>query len=137
MQREKLYCNWQRNRDAHSLRCSRRSPTLLKPTEARIREALKNNPPPEVQGANYVYIEGCVGQFPEKVIFEAVTYKDDWSESSRTYYESESLARAKTVRVVFSDVKEVEAKVAITAKNEMLTLEEATKGANVKMTEFP
>ena len=110
-------------------------PDSFEAYRSQIREALKNNPPPEVQGANYVYIEGCVGQFPEKVIFEAVTYKDDWSESSRTYYEAK-VSPGENGEVVFSDVKEVEAKVAITAKNEMLTLEETAKGANVKMTEF-
>ena len=100
-----------------------------------IREALSKNPPAEVQNANYCYIEGCVGNFPEKVIFEAITWDEDYSERSRKYYEA-IVSLTDNDDVLFTDVKEVEIKAAITAKNEMQQLSESCNSDNIKMTDF-
>lgn len=100
-----------------------------------IRTALSENPPAELQGANYCYIEGCVGDFPEKVILESVTYDEDSGKSVRKYHEAKVMLDENN-SVVFSDVKEVEIKAAITAKNEMVQLSESNKSDNIKMTDF-
>ena len=100
-----------------------------------IRQALDERPPAEVQNASHCWIEGCVGQFPEKVIFEAVTYDDDSGKHTRKYYEAK-VALDETENVVFTEVKEVEIKAAITAKNEMAELSETNKPENIKQEEF-
>ena len=100
-----------------------------------IREALRERPPAEVQNASHCWIEGCLGQFPEKVIFESVTYDDDTGKHTRKYYEAK-VALDETENVVFTEVKEVEIKAAITAKNEMAQLSETNKPENIKQEEF-
>ena len=100
-----------------------------------IRQALSERPPAEVQNASHCWIEGCIGQFPEKVIFEAVTYDDDSGKHTRKYYEAK-VALDETENVVFTEVKEVEIKAAITAKNEMAELSESNKLENIKQEEF-
>ena len=98
-----------------------------------IREALSNNPPPEIADADSCYIEGCVGQFPEKVIVEAHWW--DKEKPSPKYIEAK-VTQGDNDAVLFTDVKEVEAKVAITAKNEMQQLLESCHPDNIKMTDF-
>ena len=100
-----------------------------------IRTALSENPPQELQSANYCYIEGCIGDFPEKVILESVTYDEESMKSLRKYYEAKVMLDENN-SVAFSDVKEVEIKAAITAKNEMIQLSENYKPDNIKMTNF-
>ena len=100
-----------------------------------IREALRERPPAEVQNANHCWIEGCIGEFPEKAIFEAVTYDDESGKHTRKYYEAK-VALDETEYVVFTEVKEVEIKAAITAKNEMAELLETNKPENIKQEEF-
>ena len=100
-----------------------------------IREALRQNPPTEVQGANHLWIEGCIGDAPEKVIFEAVTYDDDTGEVTREYYQA-NVALAENNNVIFSDVQKVEIQAAITAKNEMAQLAESNPSENIVKTEF-
>lgn len=100
-----------------------------------IREALRQNPPAEVQGANHLWIEGCIGDAPEKVIFEAVTYNDDTGEVTREYYQA-NVALAENNQVIFSDVQKVEIQAAITAKNEMTQLAESNQSENIVKTEF-
>ena len=98
-----------------------------------IRSALKENPPTEIADADSCYIEGCVGEFPEKVIFEAYWWDKD--KPSPKYYEAK-VSPADNGDVLFSDVKEIEIKAAITAKNEMQQLSESYNPDNIKMTEF-
>ena len=99
-----------------------------------IREALQQNPPPEVQGANHLWIEGCIGEAPEKVVFEAVTYEDS-GEVTRDYYQA-NVALAENNKVIFSDVQKVEIQAAVTAKNEMAELAESNQSENIVKTEF-
>ena len=97
-----------------------------------IRTALQESPPTEIQGADYCYIEGCIGDFPEKVIFEAIWWD---SEKSPKYFQADvSLGENQTV--LFSNVTEVEIKAAITAKNEMRKLEASDTAKNKKFVEF-
>ena len=98
-----------------------------------IRSALKENPPTEIADADSCYIEGCVGDFPEKVIFEAYWWDKD--KPSPKYYEAK-VSPTDTGDVLFSEVKEIEIKAAITAKNEMQQLSESYNPDNIKMTEF-
>lgn len=101
-----------------------------------IREALRSNPPTEVQGANHVWIEGCIGEAPEKVVFEAVTYNDDdYGKSTREYFQA-NVTFTETDQVIFSDVKKVNIKAAITAKNEMEQLADSNKPENIKKSKF-
>ena len=93
-------------------------PGSFREYQSQIRDALSDSPPTEIQGADYCYIEGCIGAFPEKVIFEAIW----WDEKRETKYFQADVSLGENNNVVFSNVQEVEIKAAITAKNEMLKL---------------
>ena len=97
-----------------------------------IRSALKQSKPTELGNVDYCYIEGCIGEFPEKVIVEVVDYN---KEPSMRYMQM-SVSLDENNQVVFSDVQEVEVKAAITAKNELRKLEESANSANIKTTPF-
>ena len=100
-----------------------------------IRKALQKNPPAEAQNASHCWLEGCIGEFPEKVIFEAVFYDNQSGEHTREYIQA-NVALSETDQVVFSDVKTVDIKAAITAKNEMEKLADSNKPENIKQSEF-
>ena len=103
--------------------------------KSQIREALQKNPPPEVQGANHLWIEGCIGKAPEKVVFEAVTYNDDSGEVTRDYYQA-NVALGENSQVLLTDVQKVEIQAAVTAKNEMAELAKSNQSENIVKTEF-
>lgn len=100
-----------------------------------IREALRQNPPTEVQDADHIWIEGCIGKAPEKVVFEAVTYNDDADKVTRDYYQA-NLALGENNQVLFTDVQKVEIEAVVTAKNEMQQLLESNQSENIVKTEF-
>ena len=41
-------------------------PNSFRDYQKQIRDALAESPPSEVSGANYIYLEGCIGEFPNK-----------------------------------------------------------------------
>ena len=97
-----------------------------------IRDALQESPPPEIADADHCWIEGCLGNFPEKVIFEA----NWWDTDKSTKYFQADVSLGENDKVMFSNLTEVEIKAAVTAKNEMLKLEESDSSENKKLTEF-
>ena len=107
-------------------------PGSFREYQAMIRDALSESPPTEIADADYCYIEGCIGNFPEKVIFEAVW----WDKEKATKYFQADVSRGENDKVLFSNITEVEIKAAITAKNEMRKLEESDSPDNKKLTEF-
>ena len=100
--------------------------------QTQIRNALRESPPTEIQGADYCYIEGVVGEFPQKVIFEAVW----WDDKKETKYFQADVTLGENDKVLFSNITEVEIKAAVTAKNEMRKLEESDTAENKKMVEL-
>ena len=100
-----------------------------------IREALRDSPPAQVQDASHCWIEGLVGDFPERVIFEAVTYDDDSGKAIREYMQA-NVALDEMNKVIFTDVQKIEIQAAITAKNEMAELAETNKSENIKKEAF-
>lgn len=103
-------------------------PGSFREYQSMIRDALSESPPTEIADADYCWIEGCIGEFPEKVIFEGVWYD---KEKGTKYFQAD-VSLGENDKVVFSNVTEVEIKAAITAKNEMLKLEEASDNPNIK-----
>ena len=96
-----------------------------------IRDALRESPPIEAKDASHCWIEGLVGDFPERVIFEAVTYDDNAGKHTREYYQA-NVALDEMNKVIFTDVQTVEIEARIAAKNEMAELAESNKPENIK-----
>ena len=110
-------------------------PNSFEAYRSQISNALSKNPPTEVQNAEYCWLEGCVGEFPEKILFEAVMKGDDDGKYTRKYYQSK-VGLDEAHQIVFTDTEEVETVVVIKAKNDMKQLSETYTPENVKVSEF-
>ena len=107
-------------------------PGSFREYQTMIRNALQESPPTEIANADSCWIEGCIGEFPEKVIFEAVW----WDEEKKAKYYQADVSLGDNSKVVFSNLQEVEIQAKVTAKNEMQKLEASDTSENKTLTEF-
>ena len=104
-------------------------PNSFREYQSQIREALRTSPPPELAGADSYYLEGCIGDFPNKIIFEAHWWNKE--PPVHKYFQADvSLGEGDAVK--FENVIEVEIQAAVTAKDEMRKLEESDTSEHKK-----